>query len=72
MRVLEQAISLDPYHGPAYYQLAEAWLRQANRMQAESFHRLAATYLADEPAWAARLAAQAGRIANPAAKAQAP
>lgn len=62
MRVLEQAISLDSFNGPAYYHLAEAWLRQGNSMQADSFHRLAANYLADDPAWAPRLGAQARKI----------
>jgi tetratricopeptide (TPR) repeat protein len=62
LHALEQAVSLDAYHGPAYYHLAEAWLQLGDVMQAEEFHRLARLYLEEESGWARRLASQGERL----------
>lgn len=62
LRALEQAVSLDAYHGPAYYHLAEAWLRLGDAGQAGEFHRLARQHLGGDPAWARRLALQGERL----------
>jgi len=62
IRVLEQAVNLDPANGRNYFYLCEAFLLKGNRRQAAEFHRLARLYLDNDPAWAKRLADQADRL----------
>jgi tetratricopeptide (TPR) repeat protein len=62
LHALEQAVSLDAYHGPAYYHLVEAWLQLGDVVQAEECHRLARLYLEEESGWARRLASQGQRL----------
>jgi tetratricopeptide (TPR) repeat protein len=53
IRVLEQAVSIDPSNGQSYYYLSEAWLAKGgeNISQAEEFNRLAGMYLASDEQW---------------------
>ena len=58
IRIFEQAVSQSPRYGPAYYYLAEAWLKKNNGPQARVFHDQAALFLGDQPVWAHRLERQ--------------
>lgn len=58
IRTFEQAVSQSPRYGPAYYYLAEAWLKRNNGPQARAFHDQAVLFLQDQPAWAHRLERQ--------------
>jgi len=64
IRVLEQAISLDPDNGQNYYYLAEAWLKKEIAAQAREFNRLAEAHFKDSPQWLIRIAQQADRISE--------
>lgn len=62
IRILEQAINLDPNNGRNYYFLAEAWLMKNNKAQAIEFNRLAGIYLGEDAAWMERVQQQKERI----------
>ena len=62
IRVLEQAISLDPDNGQNYYYLAEAWLMKGVASEAKEFNDLAEIHLKEDTAWMKRVARQANRI----------
>jgi len=64
IRLLEQAISLNPDNGQCYYYLAEAWLQKGNLTQARQFNSLAKNYLKNEKGWNALVANQADKIAG--------
>ena len=64
IRVLEQAVSLDPANGQNYYYLAEAWLMKDSAVQAKEFNQLAEIHLKQDPEWMIRVAKQADRIAE--------
>jgi len=62
IRVLEQAISIDPNNGQNYYYLAEAWLSKEIAAEAREFNRLAELHLKNDAEWMIRIAQQADRI----------
>jgi Tfp pilus assembly protein PilF len=62
VRVLSQAVNLNPVDGQTYYYLSEAWIMQQNIHQAKQYNRLAENYLGDDPNWVHRLARQSDRI----------
>lgn len=62
IRILEQALSQSPHYGPAYFYLAECWIRKNNGSQARAFHSQAALYLTEKPVWRDRLRRQASTI----------
>jgi tetratricopeptide (TPR) repeat protein len=62
IRALEQAVGLDPNHGPNYYYLSEAWLLKGDVGQAREFHDLAALYLKGNRDWKSRLRSQARKL----------
>ncbi len=62
IRVLEQAVSLDPNNGQNYYYLAEAWLMKGVTSEAKDFNHLAEIHLRDDKEWSDRVAHQANRI----------
>jgi predicted Zn-dependent protease len=64
IRILEQAVSLNPANGQNYYYLAEAWLMKASATQAKEFNQLAEIHLKDDSEWMIRVAKQADRIAE--------
>ena len=64
MRVLEQAISLDPNNGRNYYYIAEAWLLKEIAAEAKEFNQLAELHLKGDDEWIIRVARQADRIAE--------
>ena len=64
IRVLEQAISLNPDNGQNYYFLAEAWLMKEIASEAREFNRLAEMNLKNNQEWMIRVAKQADRIAE--------
>ena len=64
IRVLEQAITLNPDNGQNYYYLAEAWLMKIDARRAEEFNRMAESLLKEDPDWLIRIARQADRIAE--------
>ena len=64
IRLLEQAISLNPDNGRCYYYLAEAWLQKGNPSEARQFNSLAENYLKKDKGWNARLTTQADKIAG--------
>lgn len=64
IRVLEQAISLDPDNGDNYYYLAEAWLLKGVVSEAKKFNQLAEIHLKDNARWMQRVIQQANRIAE--------
>ena len=64
IRVLEQAINLNPVNGQNYYYLAEAWLMKKNFTEAREFNSLAELHLKDDSAWLEKVARQADRIAD--------
>jgi tetratricopeptide (TPR) repeat protein len=64
IRVLEQAVSLNPANGQNYYYLAEAWLMKGYASQAREFNQLAEIHLKQDRDWIIRVAKQADRIAE--------
>ena len=58
IRVLEQAVNVNPSNGQNYYYLAEAWIKKGNIAQAVEFNRLAGIYLSKDPAWTAKVVKQ--------------
>jgi tetratricopeptide (TPR) repeat protein len=64
IRVLEQAVSLNPLNGQNYYYLAEAWLMKRSTDQAKEFNQLAKIHLKDDSQWMIRVGQQADRIAE--------
>ncbi len=64
IRVLEQAVSLNPTGGQNYYYLSEAWLMKGSAAQAKEFNHLAEIHLKEDSAWMIRVAQQADRIAE--------
>ncbi len=64
IRLLEQAISLNPDNGQCYYYLAEAWLQKGNFSQASQFNSLAKNYLDKDRGWKTLVAKQADKIAD--------
>jgi tetratricopeptide (TPR) repeat protein len=61
IRVLEQAISLDPGNGQNYY-YPEAWLMKGFAEKARQFNRLAESHLTDDKDWEKLVTRQAERI----------
>lgn len=64
IRVLEQAITLDPENGRNYYYMAEAWLLKEVASEAKEFNLLAELHLKGHDEWMIRVAQQADRIAE--------
>jgi tetratricopeptide (TPR) repeat protein len=64
IRVLEQAISLNPDNGQNYYYLAEAWLLKDVVSEAKKFNELAEIHLKDSSQWMQRVIQQANQIAE--------
>lgn len=64
IRVLEQAVSLNPLNGQNFYYLSEAWLMKGSTDQAKEFNQLAEIHLKDDGQWMMRVAKQADRIAE--------
>ena len=64
IRVLEQAISLNPDNGQNYYYLAEAWLLKGVITEAKKFNQLAEIHLKEDPRWIQRVIEQANLIAE--------
>ena len=64
IRLLEQAIGLNPDNGQCYYYLAEAWLQKGNLGEARQFNSLAENYLKKDKNWKTRVVNQASRIAG--------
>jgi tetratricopeptide (TPR) repeat protein len=64
IRLLEQAIGLNPDNGQCYYYLAEAWLQKGNLGEARQFNSLAENYLKKDKNWKTRVVNQAKRIAG--------
>ncbi|MEE4262727.1 MAG: hypothetical protein V2I56_08530 [Desulfobacteraceae bacterium] len=62
IRVLEQAINLDPGNGQNYYYLSEAWLIKGFAAEARQFNRLAQSHLAGDNDWEKLVTRQAERI----------
>ena len=62
IRVLEQAISLNPGNGQNYYYLSEAWLMKGFAAEARQFNRLAESHLTGDKDWEKLVARQAERI----------
>ena len=62
IRLLEQAISLNPDNGRCYYYLAEAWLQKGNPLEARQFNSLANNYLKKDKGWKTLVANQADKI----------
>ena len=62
IRVLEQAISLNPGNGQNYYYLSEAWLMKGFAAEARQFNHLAESYLTDDKDWEKLVTRQAERI----------
>lgn len=62
IRLLEQAIGLDPNNGQSYFYLAQAWLKKKVYTEAKEFNRLANIYLKDDKNWKIRLEKQANQI----------
>ena len=62
IRVLEQAISLNPGNGRNYYYLSEAWLMKKFVAEARKFNSLAESRVKDDEFWMKRVAQQAERI----------
>jgi tetratricopeptide (TPR) repeat protein len=62
IRVLEQAVNLNPTAGQNYYYLSEAWLMKRNPGQAREYNSLAASYLQNDPEWKGRVQEQRERI----------
>jgi tetratricopeptide (TPR) repeat protein len=68
IRVLEQAISLNPGNGQNYFYLSEAWLMKGFAAEARQFNRLAESYLLGDKDWEKLVTRQAERIVKLEAK----
>ena len=64
IRLMEQAIGLNPDNGQCYYYLAEAWLQKGNPSEAGQFNSLAKNYLKKDKDWKTLVANQADKIAS--------
>ena len=64
IRLLEQAIGLNPNNGQSYYYLAQAWLKKGMFSEAKEFNRLAQTYLKDDMNWLMKAEKQAIQISR--------
>lgn len=64
IRVLEQAIGLNPDNGENYYYLAEAWRLKGVMSEAKKFNQLAEIHLKDNDQWMRRVIQQANQIAE--------
>jgi Tfp pilus assembly protein PilF len=64
IRVLEQAIGLNPNNGKSYYYLAQAWLKKGVFSEAKEFNGLARIYLKDDKDWTTRVEQQANQISR--------
>ena len=64
IRLLEQAIGLNPDNGPCYYFLAQAWLKKGAFSEAKEFNSLARIYLKDDQEWLIRVENQANQISG--------
>ena len=62
IRVLEQAISLNPNNGQNYYYLSEAWLMKGFASEARQFNGLADSHLTGDVDWEKLVTRQAERI----------
>ena len=62
IRVLEQAISLNPGNGQNYYYLSEAWLMKGFAAEARQFNHLAESRLTADKDWEKLVNRQAERI----------
>ena len=62
IRVLEQAISLNPSNGQNYYYLSEAWLTKGFVNEARGFNLLAESHLKNDQDWIKSVDEQADRI----------
>lgn len=62
IRVLEQAISLNPNNGQNYYYLSEAWLMKGFAAEARQFNSLAESHLTGDKDWEKLVTRQAERI----------
>jgi Tfp pilus assembly protein PilF len=62
IRLLEQAIGLDPNNGQCYYYLAEAWMKKGVFSEAKEFNTLALSYLKDDIDWQGRVQMQADEL----------
>jgi hypothetical protein len=62
IRVLEQAISLNPTNGQNYYYLSESWLMKGFAPEAREFNYLAESHLKGDKDWEKRVARQAEQI----------
>jgi len=62
IRLLEQAIGLNPNNGQCYYYLAQAWMEKRRSSEAKEFNRLARIYLKDDKDWTIRVQRQANQI----------
>lgn len=62
IRLLEQAIGLNPNNGQSYYYLAQAWLKKEIFSEAKEFNNLAQIYLQDDKNWIVRVEKQAKQI----------
>ena len=64
IRVLEQAISLNPDNGENYYYLAEALLLKGIMSEAKKINQLAEIHLKENSQWMERVIRQANKIAD--------
>ena len=64
IRLLEQAIGLNPNNGQSYYYLAQAWLKKGMVSEAKEFNSLAGIYLKDDINWSNRVEKQANQISR--------
>jgi len=62
IRVLEQAISLNPTNGQNYYYLSESWLMKGFASEAREFNYLAESHLKGDKDWEKRVTRQAEKI----------
>ena len=62
IRLLEQAIGLNPDNGECYFYLAQAWLKKEIYSEAKKFNSLAQIYLKNDKNWMIRLEKQANQI----------
>ena len=62
IRLLEQAVGLNPNNGQSYFYLAQAWLIKGVYSEAKEFNRLAHIYLKNDREWKTRLERQAKQI----------
>jgi Tfp pilus assembly protein PilF len=64
IRLLEQAVGLNPDNGQSYYYLAQAWLKKGRFSEAKEFNGLAQIYLKDDKQWLVRVEDQANQISR--------